>query len=383
MLLSSRPAALRGVVQHYAWGSPTAIPALLGEPEDGRPWAELWLGTHPSGPADVVVDGAAVPLPELLESEGQPPLPFLLKALAADAALSLQAHPTLEQAREGFAREDAEGIDRAAPHRNYQDANHKPELVVALTPFRALAGLRDPAVTLRVVDTLGAAVGEAFAPLRDDPTGSGAVTALCSLLNKPADEGAALVESALAAAQPGHPDPEVAKAADLLGVLAKEHPGDVGALVALLLNDVTLAPGEALFMQAGFLHAYVSGFAVEIMAASDNVLRGGLTPKHVDIDELARVLVPETGAATCVPERPEAPGLVSWPVPVDDFLLARAVVDGGPVALPADRGPGILLVVEGSVEVDGLTVRRGQSAFLPAGGELRGSGICFLATAGK
>ena len=383
MLLSSGPAALRGVVQHYAWGSPTAIPALLGEPEDGRPWAELWLGTHPSGPATAVVDGAAVPLAELLETSGQPQLPFLLKLLAADAALSLQAHPTLEQAREGYAREDAAGVDRSAPHRNYRDANHKPELVVALTPFRALAGLRDPAVALKVVRALGPEVVAAFSPLVEDPTGTGAVATLCGLLHRPADEGAALVEAALAAADTQHPDRDVAQAADLLALLAKEHPGDVGALVALLLNDVTLAPGEALFMPAGFLHAYVSGFAVEIMAASDNVLRGGLTPKHVDIDELARVLVPETGPAGCVPAEPDGPGVVRWPVPVDDFLLARAVVDGDVVALPVDRGPGILLVTAGSVTVDGLTVAQGQAALLAAGGELRGSGTCFLATAGR
>ncbi|ONH32306.1 mannose-6-phosphate isomerase, class I [Pseudofrankia asymbiotica] len=340
-----------GQVQHYAWGSPDAIYDLLGEAPTGQPAAELWLGTHPVAPAEVDDAGRRRPAAELIGA-----LPFLLKVLAAEKALSLQVHPDRGQARAGFDAEQRAGIPLDAPRRRYRDPNHKPELIVALTPFRALAGIRAPARTLAVIRAFGVAeLSAAFRPLDADPA-RGAAAVLRTLLTLPRERGRALAgeltraASTVAARDDG--DKDVARAADLVGRLAAAHPGDVGIAAALLLNDVTLNPGEALFQPAKLLHAYVHGVGIEIMATSDNVLRGGLTPKHIDVDELLRLLDPTPSAAPVLTAkilRAGAGGLVRyWPVPVDDFVLAEAICAGGEVTL---NRPMVLLAVDGTVDV--------------------------------
>ncbi|OAA18420.1 mannose-6-phosphate isomerase, type 1 [Frankia sp. EI5c] len=400
---------LHGQAQHYAWGSATAIPDLLGVPPDGEPVAELWLGTHPQAPAEVVdpaeIGGVAAARlsPQRRASDlgarraaadlvGE--LPFLLKVLAADKALSLQVHPDLDQARSGFEADEAAGLPAADPRRRYRDRNHKPELIVALTPFRALAGIRAPAATLAIARGLGhPGLIAAFAPLATDPTG-GATQVLRSLLTLPPQAGVDLAAGVVSAAERVSSDApeELRRAADLVRLLAATHPGDVGIAAALLLNDVTLAPGEGLFQPARLLHAYVQGVGIEIMATSDNVLRGGLTPKHIDVDELLRILDPRpTGAPVLRPRTlASSPGglLRCWEVPVEDFVLREAVCTGGPVAV---SNPSILLAVEGQVEITGsdgagaslepLTLRRGCSALVtgPATVVLTGTGRVFAA----
>jgi mannose-6-phosphate isomerase len=391
---------LFGRVQHYAWGSPDAIYDLLGEPATGEPAAELWLGTHPVAPADCDDAGRRRPAADLVGE-----LPFLLKVLAADKALSLQVHPDRAQARAGFDAEERAGIPRDAPTRRYRDPNHKPELIVALTPFRALAGVREPARTLAVVDAFGVPeLTAAFRPLAAEPA-RGAAAVLRTLLTLPREQGRALAgaltraAAGLAARPAEASSADAARAADLVGRLAAAHPGDVGIAAALLLNDVTLSPGEALFQPARLLHAYVHGVGIEIMATSDNVLRGGLTPKHIDVDELLRLLDPTPSDApvlTARTLRAGAGGLVRyWPVPVDDFVLAEAICAGGEVAL---RHPAVLLAVDGAVEVEvaGMTgppaaaggaplrLARGQAALLtaPATVTLRGAGRVFAARPG-
>ncbi|MCM3924943.1 class I mannose-6-phosphate isomerase [Frankia sp. AiPs1] len=429
---SPRLLALHGAEQPYAWGSSTAIPELLGTPAAGGPVAELWLGTHPVAPALVEADGARRPAADLVG-----PLPFLLKVLAADKALSLQVHPDLAQAAAGFAADDAAGLAVDDSRRRYRDRNHKPELIVALSPFRALAGVRDPARTLAVARALATpALLAAFRPLADDPA-AGAATVLRTLLTMPAGPAGELVGALVAAADrlrrtrgriptgaeatsgeaagdvnvnvnngdgdgdglagqdPGDGDDDVARAADLVGRLAAAHPGDVGIAAALLLNDVTLRPGEGLFQPARMLHAYVAGLGIEIMATSDNVLRGGLTPKHIDVDELLLIFDPTPSDAPVQSARivSDSPGglLRGWDVPVADFALAEAVCTGGSV--PVGR-PTVLLAVEGRVEVtaaadDGtavapLTLRRGGSALVAgrAAVTLTGTGRVFLAAPG-
>ncbi|KJE23774.1 mannose-6-phosphate isomerase, type 1 [Frankia torreyi] len=411
--------ALHGAEQPYAWGSATAIPELLGTPAAGGPVAELWLGTHPVAPALVEADGARRPAADLVG-----PLPFLLKVLAADKALSLQVHPDLAQAAAGFDADDAAGLAVDDSRRRYRDRNHKPELIVALSPFRALAGVRDPARTLTVAQGLGApALLAAFRPLADDPA-AGAATVLRTLLTMPAGPAGELVGALVAAADrlrrargrgpagdeaalgdrdggPASRDPvdgggeDVARAADLIGRLAAAHPGDVGIAAALLLNDVTLRPGEGLFQPARMLHAYVAGLGIEIMATSDNVLRGGLTPKHIDVDELLRIFDPTPSDAPIHNPRTvaDSPGglLRGWDVPVADFALTEAVCTGGSV--PVGR-PTVLLAVEGRVEVtasadDGtalapLELRRGGSVLVAgrAAVTLTGTGRVFLAAPG-
>lgn len=255
--MPARPTSISvtGVIQHYAWGDERFIPDLLGCEPDGRPWAELWLGTHPNGPT--TVDG------EPLEARTGP-LPYLVKVLAAAEPLSLQAHPNSEQAADGFAR----GI--------YPDDRAKPELIVALTPLDALCGLRPPDATLQLLDGIGAR--DLAASLRSN----GLVPTIEAIYRRHFDIG-----STIAACHTSN-----GREALLVRRLTELYPDDPSVAVTLLLNRVAIRPGQALHLTAGNLHAYLGGAGIELMAASDNVVRGGLTEKHVDVDELLRVLDP-------------------------------------------------------------------------------------------
>ncbi|PWU48207.1 mannose-6-phosphate isomerase, class I [Micromonospora globispora] len=378
---------LQGRIRDYAWGSRTAIAELQGRPvpSDG-PEAELWLGAHPGAPATVDRDGTPVSLTDLLVAEpahwlGErlvgrfgARLPFLLKVLAADAPLSLQAHPDAEQARVGHAAD--------AGRVNYVDPFHKPELLVALSPFEALCGFRDPAESAAAIAAFGVpALEPVVAALRIGPAGLREAVRL--LLSWPEAERAGLVADVLAAEVAG-PDAVLARG------LAVDYPADPGVVVALLLHHVWLAPGEAIWMPAGNLHAYLRGTGVEIMAASDNVLRGGLTPKRVDVAELLRVLRFEVLDDPVVPPVPVAPGVVTWPVPVEDFALHRVVVEAGtPGARLALPGPRVVLCRAGKLAVDDgvgtVTLGPGQAAVgTAAGGPLviGGEGEAYVATCG-
>ncbi|MER5700951.1 mannose-6-phosphate isomerase, class I [Micromonospora sp. NPDC002296] len=382
---------LHGPIRDYAWGSRSAIAELQGRPvPSAGPEAELWLGAHPGAPATVRRGGAAASLVDLLAAEPGhwlgdrvverfgPRLPFLLKVLAADAPLSLQAHPDPEQARAGYAADAA----RPAGERNYVDPHHKPELLVALSPFEALCGFRDPAESAEALAAFGVpALGAVVSTLRGGPAGLREAVRL--LLSWPAAERAGLVADVLAAQAAG-PDAELARA------LAGHYPGDPGVLVALLLNHLRLAPGEAIWMPAGNLHAYLRGTGVEIMAASDNVLRGGLTPKRVDVDELLRVLRFEVLDDPRVAPEPVSAGVVRWPVPVEDFALHRVRLDAGalPVRLTVP-GPRVVFCRAGRLSVDDgrgvVALVPGRSAIGPADAGplvLDGEGEAYVATPG-
>jgi mannose-6-phosphate isomerase len=369
---------LRGVVRPYAWGSRTAIAELQGRPvPSDAPEAELWLGAHPGDPSTVTGPDGPVSLAELIgaDPKGQlgaevvdefgARLPYLMKVLAAAAPLSLQAHPDAEYAKRAYAAQEA---DPAAP-RNYTDAYHKPEMLVALTPFDALCGFRAPDVSAAVLEGLHLpALAPVIAALRAGP--AGLRDAVQILLTWPAEDRAGLIQDVVTAAKSGeHYAESYALAADLAG----HYPGDPGVLVALLLNQVRLAPGEAIWMPAGNLHAYLSGTGVEIMAASDNVLRGGLTPKRVDVDELLRVLRFEVLDEPILPSTEVAPGVRTWSVPAREFALYRMELTPAapPMRLPGE-GPRIVLGVRGDVfvaeAVDGtpVEVTQGTAAYVPA-----------------
>ena len=368
---------LEGVVQRYAWGSTTAIPELLGTVADGGPQAELWLGAHPAAPAraggvrlDEIVAGDPIgSLGRRALDRFGPRLPFLLKVLAADQPLSLQAHPSAARAAAGFAEESAAGIPLDAPERRYRDGAHKPELLCALTPFHALCGFRPVAATLALLDKLGLADLSAFTPL---VTGDlrGTVGGLLSLPEGERAEVAARIAQAVAATD----GPEATWARRI----AATHPGDPGIGVALLLNLVDLEPGQAIFLPAGNLHAYLEGVGIEIMASSDNVLRGGLTPKHIDVDELLSILELEPGPPPVV--LPRLDGTVRrYDTPAAEFALA--LVELGPVAasIPGDR-PRVVLCLEGEAVLrtadDELVLGRGAAAWVPAAdGELVLTGV--------
>jgi mannose-6-phosphate isomerase len=394
---------LSNTIQPYAWGSVTAIAELLGiDNPDGTPQAELWMGAHPAAPSAVTRDGLSTTLDKVIAADpirllGAPVasrfgdrLPFLLKILAARKALSIQLHPNRVQAEAGFAAEEARGVPLGARERVYVDDWPKPEILCALTPFEVLAGLRPPQEAAEVLGRLGVGdLDDIVDTLRDDATAATVSGALARLLSWPEASKQNLAEQVVAAAadvalQDG---PFAASYAAVVRVSA-DHPGDIGLVCSLLMNHTVVEPGDALFMDAGGVHAYISGTGIELMAASDNVIRAGLTPKHIDVPELLRVLDPEV-PVPILKARQESPGVEVFDSPVPEFRLRRITVDGEFVVLPGDGGPRILLCIEGAAEVtsgtEHLALGRGQSCFLSASDEhvrLTGVARLFLAAPG-
>ena len=381
---------IEGAVRSYDWGSLTAIPDLLGRPATGEPWAELWLGAHPAAPA--TVGARAEPLDRLIASDPVAALgpaaasrygrlPFLLKVLAAAAPLSLQAHPSVEQAAAGFEREEAMGIPLDAPRRMFRDRSPKPELICALSGFEALCGFRDPLQTAALLDTLDA---PALDPLRrrlQGRSGSQMRDLLAWLLHLDRPEAALLAESAAEACAASACEDEWSGLRSAVADLGNRHPGDAAVAAALFLNHVVLAPGEALFLDSGCLHAYLGGTAVELMADSDNVVRGGLTSKHVDAAALVEVV---DGTASDAPvQRPEpVDGVVTYSTTAAEFSLRRLDVDGSSAVA---AGPAVLLCTEGCVEANGVTLDRGAAAWSDAREPrvaVEGRGTLFCASVG-
>ena len=371
----------------YAWGSTTAIAGLLGTTPSGAPEAELWLGAHPGSPARILdttqTDGAA-DLAHWTQTAGK--LPYLLKVLAAASPLSLQAHPSSAQARAGFERENAEGLAADSPERNYKDPFHKPEMIFALSdPFDALCGFREPAESRAALERLAGgdpAVAAFAATLEGEP--ADVLRRATEWLLGGAPEVADVVDAVVTAAQ----DAEGVDA-DTVRMLAAAFPGDPGIVLALLLNRVALRPGDALYLPAGNIHAYLRGLGIELMAASDNVLRGGLTPKRIDVPELVSILDFTPFAVTpMVRERP-APGVEEFVPDVPDFRLIRIEVGGDVPAASVDiPGTAIVLCTAGDVEVEGATealrLKRGEAAVVTADERrlsvVGGAGTLFVAT---
>lgn len=375
---------LSNTARDYAWGSTTLLPELQGRTPSGAPEAELWFGDHPGAPA-FAADGA--PLGAWLAARGAQPLPYLLKLLAAGSPLSIQAHPSKAQAEAGFAREEDAGMPRDGAHRTYRDANHKPELIVALSAeFHALAGLRPLPETRRLLALIGDATAGLSSRLDGSPEATSA--AIAWLLSDAATGDVRAVIGAARAAGAAQADGEFTAELALAARLDDRYPGDPGIVVALLMNLVTLRRGEGLFVAAGVLHAYLEGLGVEIMATSDNVLRGGLTPKHIDAAELVAVLDARTGPPPVVRPVAEAPGVERYAAPVPDFALRVARPDGAALEVGID-GVAIVLATSGSVTVAGaasgeaVTLSPGEAVLVTADERtvrVAGSGEVFLAT---
>ena len=391
-------------IRPYAWGSRTAIAELIGAPSPApHPQAELWMGAHPGdsstllGPAgerpliESIADKPVLLLGERVEARFGPRLPFLFKVLAAAEPLSLQAHPSSEQAARGFALEEAAGVPIGASGRNYKDASHKPELICALTDFQALCGFREPTTTVRLLADLAVPqLDHYLALLSGQPDADGVRALFSSMLTIPSAVLQPLLNSVLAACV------QLVRAGSAFSTeyrtaleLGERYPGDPGVLASLLLNRISLAPGQALYLPAGNLHAYLSGVGVELMANSDNVLRGGLTPKHVDVPELMRVLDFTAGPVEILDGTEVRPGEVVYPTPAAEFRLSRLALSERKLDLTHD-GPQVVLVVEGSAtatDPDGRTVKidRGRSIWISAadqGVSITGTGTAFRATDG-
>lgn len=387
---------LSNTVRPYAWGSTTLIPTLLGAAPTGEPQAEMWMGAHPGAPSRITRTGAASSataeqaLTDVIAADpagelGQPAvdkfgprLPFLLKLLAAGAPLSLQVHPDLAQAQRGYADEERRSVPIDAPHRTYKDANHKPELICALTPFDGLCGFRRPVEAAEAMEGLGVDSLKPYADLlRAHPEEAALREVLTAILTADPAQMAETVTATAAAAE------RIGGAYAPYARIAHHFPGDAGVIAAMLLNYVQLQPGEALYLGAGVPHAYLEGLGVEIMANSDNVLRCGLTPKHIDVPELLRIVRFEATEPGIL--RPEASpsGEELYETPVDEFRLSR--FDLSPGAAPVDltaATPQILLCTAGAPKAGELGLGPGESVFVPAGdkAEVSGTGTVFRAT---
>jgi mannose-6-phosphate isomerase len=367
----------------YAWGSATLIPDYFGVAATGRPMAEIWYGTHDGSPARLVDENQT-----LTAALAGKQLPFLLKILAADTPLSIQAHPNPTQALEGFARENAAGIGLQAADRSYKDDRHKPEMIVALTEFEALSGFKTSKQIRNLLESM-------LDPSDVSEGLKGIVTHWLELFDGENGLQKLFVDIASRRGNLDGVTAELTEQANLsaqfelaarLNIL---YPGDPGVIIALLMNHVWLEPGEALFLPAGNIHAYLGGLGVEVMASSDNVLRGGLTPKHVDVAALECVLTFEGGPVDLVKTRELSRGLVEFIAPVDDFILYRAELSGDVVLVDLNiPGASIILCTAGEIAVSNsieerVVLQRGEAAFLGADAKkfsLVGSGTAFMAT---
>ncbi|GAA4580211.1 mannose-6-phosphate isomerase, class I [Planotetraspora phitsanulokensis] len=361
---------LSNPIKDYAWGSRTAIAGLTGRAAAG-PEAEMWLGAHPSGPSRLVRDGAETTLDQVVAADpvgslGEPSierfgqrLPYLMKLIAVDQPLSLQVHPTSEQAAEAFARGDS----------NYSDPWHKPEMICALTPFSGLAGFRPAAQSAMLVERLQV---EALQPVVSRLAADDVLGALRVLLEWPGSKRELVDTIVWAAASVHLADYE------LVCWLARQYPEDPAVLAPLLMHRHELAPGEALYLGAGVLHCYLDGFGVEIMAGSDNVLRAGLTGKRIDVEELLRITVPDAQPLQVVQDGD------AYVPPAREFLLRRITSGDGHVL---DRAVArIVVCTEGVVTVARqdaeVKLHPGESVFVPASDgpvELSGDGTVFSA----
>ncbi|HEV7727015.1 MAG TPA: mannose-6-phosphate isomerase, class I [Modestobacter sp.] len=384
---------LTNTVRHYPWGSRTVIPELLGEPSPAElPHAELWLGAHPDEPS-VLSDGRSLDraiaqapdqlLGAVVRERFGPRLPFLMKVLAADAPLSLQAHPTTAQAEAGFAAEEAAGIPHDDPTRTFKDPFHKPEVLLAITPVEALCGFRPVEESLHCLAKLQL---PELKPTIAALARGGLRAAIPQLIALSARRRESLVQAVAtrAASFVAAHDPEFINTYRWAASLADTYPGDPGVVISLMCNHLRLAPGEAVFLPAGNLHAYLGGAGIEVMASSDNVLRGGLTTKHVDLAALIEVL-DFTDGKVPVLHPVLGPGGLRYQVPVEDFELTRCQLGTDPGVLTT-AGPQVLLCAEGTAvlgSADGeLELSQGQSAFVPAGAPLsaRGPALLYRAT---
>jgi mannose-6-phosphate isomerase len=397
---------LEPLVQPYAWGSRTVIAELQGrQVPSAVSEAELWMGAHPSAPSGIERDGnrttlqaviAADPATELgtdAAARFGDRLPFLLKVLAASNALSIQVHPSREQAEVGFREENERGLAPGAAGRNYVDDWPKPEVLCALTPFEVLAGMRTTKDAAGLFDALDALGVPSLAPLAADLAAAAGPRVLTDVLARvlswPASQRSALIAAVVDACErlAAGTGPYAAACA-ATARLASEHPGDMGIVASLLLRHAVLQPGQAVFLPAGGLHAYLHGTGIELLANSDNVVRAGLTGKHIDVPELLKLTDPAVDVPLVGP-RPLGNGVFVYDSPAPEFRLYRAELGSVEVTLPVG-GPRLVLCTEGSVSLRDATgsmlkAARGESCFLSAADGLvtaSGPATVFLAAPG-
>ncbi|WP_038186083.1 mannose-6-phosphate isomerase, class I [Vibrio rhizosphaerae] len=371
---------MQNVIQHYAWGSTQSIHKLFNIPNpENCPQAEIWMGAHPGGCSQLIDGNQQESLAEFIQRHPNAclsaqihqtygELPFLFKVLAADKALSIQVHPCKADAEIGYARENQQHIPLNAPERNYKDPNHKPELVYALTPYHALNGFRPLDDIIQTLTRMNLQPIEALVTqLQADRSTTGFRSFFIRLLSLSGEQKTQAIAALLDDATQHQQDDPLSR---LVLDLAQDYPGDIGLFSALLLHYVVLQPGEAMYLDAKTPHAYLKGTGLEVMASSDNVLRAGLTPKHIDVEELAKctsfepkpqetlLIAPEKSADVC-----------HYPVPVKDFKFSIYSAPGNtPITTTSAE---IIFAIDADVHLQHeggltLTLSKGQSAFIPA-----------------
>jgi len=382
---------LEAVIQNYAWGSKTLLPSILGKQKAEKPQAELWLGAHPKAPALIQTEEGLIGLDKLISNNPSivlggfakyNQLPFLMKILTAGTPLSIQSHPNLWQAKEGFEMENILRIPLNAANRNYKDSNHKPELICALTEFHGMCGFRpvkEIADLLRYFE-----LTDSFSFLNsflDNPNQDSLKIFFDRLMNSDKQKIEAVVEDFILKLKnkPARNESEDF-AFGWIKKLNDFYPGDVGVFAPLLLNTVKLQPGEALYLGAGELHAYLKGAGVEIMANSDNVLRGGLTPKHIDVPELLNTLTFNCGKEEVINPTSINSFEKIYQTPADEFELSRIEINNSEYEITPE-GAEIVFCLDGELKIKTpieqvLSLKRGDSAFIS--GEVKS--YCLLGT---
>jgi len=379
-----RIAFLKNSIQEYSWGSKTFIPQFMGEPSPSKkPQAELWMGAHPKAPSMVFSDGDWRSLPELIQNNPEDilgpaiarkfsnKLPFLFKILASAKPLSIQAHPSKEEAKEGFARENIQKIPLNAPHRNYKDENHKPEMICALKPLSALKGFRKVEEIVQLMDKIGAPTQkQGIDVFRNQPNQEGLKDFFHAMMTMDRERQRRVVNEVVACAERYSKTDETF---EWVIRLNGEYPGDIGVLSPILLNVVHLNPGEAIHIPAGELHAYLEGAGLELMASSDNVLRGGLTPKHVDVPELLKILHFQYHETEILRPEIHETGEHLYPTVSDEFILSVIPLDEGSFyESPQRRSVEIMICMEGDAHITDLEsgeildLSQGTSIIIPA-----------------
>ncbi|UCB45200.1 MAG: mannose-6-phosphate isomerase, class I [Spirochaetota bacterium] len=380
---------LKNKIQEYTWGSKTAIAELMGNPAPSpKPQAELWMGAHPKAPSEVLLENEYITLIELIKKNPSAilgnatarkfseSLPFLFKVLAAGEPLSIQAHPTARQAKDGFQRENRENIPLDAYKRSYKDQNHKPEIISALTPFWAMSGFRPIGKMLNILNLVDLqSMSQEIDAFHKRPDTHGLKDFFESLMNLPANKKEKLVGEAVRWAEKAgkKSTTEIEIVSRWILRLNEKYPGDIGVLSPIILNLECLNPGDAMFTRAGVLHAYLEGVGIELMANSDNVLRGGLTEKNVDVPELLRILDYSSTTFKKIPEITMPNGEMIYDSPAQEFRLSRIHVNkNNDYSSDETRSAEIIICIEGNCIINDIRentkheVSKGDSILIPA-----------------
>jgi mannose-6-phosphate isomerase len=359
---------LHGVHRHYDWGGTQYIPQLMQLKNDqNKPFAEYWMGAHASAPAIIDTDQfCSIALDQLLQKDKSlGNLPYLYKILDVASMLSIQVHPNKSDAAIGFEKEEKAGISLTASNRNYKDKNHKPEVMVALSDFWLLHGFLAPALMQKRLNEFQPFKGLVNAFANDD------YKKLYQhfMQLETADSDAILIpllEEAVASVKNGSVDkmhPHWWANKYYQGVVPSAHV-DKGIFSIYILNIVFIPKNHGIFQGAGLLHAYLEGQNIELMANSDNVLRGGLTPKHVDMNELMQHVLFKPTYPAVMEGTPINPTEVNYPCPVSDFGLSKLAIKAGESYTIHTQSIEMLLVMEGQMELQGQIYQAGEVALI-------------------